>query len=121
MTQENNGSVTVTAVMQDPTPSFLSDELNIKRLAKLISNSSKDAVDVLVKLLESEDEKMRYQAATKLIEIDIEVKKIISQDQMQRLIAEIKLVRGITEKKIQVEDDQKKRPLVDFSTIRSVG
>lgn len=122
MSTENNGSVSVTVVTKDDNPSFLDDKVDLKKLAREISKASKEAVDVLVKLLESTDEKVRMQAAIKLLEFDIDIKKAISQDQMQRLIAEIKLNRQSNTKVIDVENDEerKKRPIVDFSTIKVI-
>lgn len=120
MQDSNMNSVTVTAVVQEQNPSFLTDEVQLKKLAKALSSASKEAVDVLIKLLGSQDEKVRMQAAMKLIEYDIDVKKAISQDQMQRLIAEIKLARGGSTTKQLTATQESNRPLVDFSTIREV-
>jgi HEAT repeat protein len=118
---ENKGSVTVTAVMQPDSQSFLKDELQLKKLSKELSKATKEAIEVLVKLLESTDEKVRMQAATKLLEFDIDVKKALSTDQMQRLIAEIKLNGGGT-KKLELDDESggKQKVVVDFSNIRSI-
>jgi HEAT repeat protein len=120
MSDNNSGSVVVTAVMQHPTQSFLDDKIDLKKLSKDLSKASKEAVEVLLKLLESKDERVRMTAATKLLEFDIDVKKIVSQDQMQRLIAELKLNRAANVKTIGVDEDEKQRPLVDFYTVREV-
>lgn len=114
-----SNSMTITAVVQENNPSFLDDEVQLKKLARELSKASKDAVDVLLSLLTSKDERVRMTAATKLIEFDIDVKKAISNDQMQRLIAEIKLNRQSTTKQLTAEEENK-RPIVDFSTIRTV-
>ena len=114
-------SMTITAVVQEKNPTFLDDEVQLKKLAKQLATASKEAIDVLLELLKSKDERVRMQAAMKLIEFDIDVKKAISQDQIQRLIAEIKLNRGGGLQQLQAGEEQsKKRPIVDFSTIRSV-
>lgn len=118
-----SNSVTITAVVQEKNPSFLDDEVQLKKLAKELSKASKEAIEVLLALLSSTDEKVRMTAAMKLIEFDIDVKKAISQDQMQRLIAEIKLNRqaGIKQLTAEEEEEQKKvKPIVDFTTIRAV-
>lgn len=114
--------LTITAVVQERNQSFLDDEIKLKKLDRELSKASKEAIDVLVSLLSSTDERVRMTAATKLIEYDIDVKKAISQDQMQRLIAEIKLNSGATTKQLTAEGEQgqKKRPVVDFSTIKQV-
>lgn len=114
-----SNSMTITTVVQEKTDSFLDDEVQLKKLAKELSKASKEAIDVLLKLLESKDERVRMQAAMKLIEYDIDVKKAISADQMQRLIAEIKLNRGVTSTKQLVATEEKKRPVVDFDRIRT--
>jgi hypothetical protein len=122
MTTENGGSVQITAVMQEQNTSFLLDEVQLKKLAKEISKTTKPAIEVLIKLLESKDEKIQMQAATKLLDLEVEIKRLISQDQMQRLIAEIKLNRGVANTKLlkASEEETKKRPMVDFATIRQV-
>lgn len=118
--QDENGSVTVTAVVQD-TPSFLTDEVQLKKLSKELGKATKEAIDVLLAMLKSKDEKIQMQAAIKLLEFDIDVKKAISQDQMQRLIAEIKLARQGNQKQIPVGGDGGgNKPIVDFHTIREV-
>ena len=117
-----NGSSTVSLVVetQPELPSFLDDKIDLKKLAREISKATSAAVDVLVKLLESKDEKVRLTAATKLVEMQVAVAKEISADQMQRLIAEIKLVRAPTKKLIDAKDDTNK-PLVDFGQIRQIN
>lgn len=122
---DNNGSTLnlVVETQEEPLPSFLAEKIDLKRLAREIGKASGTAVEVLVKLLESKDEKVRLQAATKLVELQVQVQKEISSDQMQRLIAEIKLVRGGGKKTlVQVGDGTggKKPPIVDFSQIRQL-
>lgn len=121
MSDNTSGSVAVTVVMQDTTQSFMDDKIDLKKLSKELTKASKEAVEVLLKLLESKDERVRMAAATKLLEFDIDVKKIVSQDQMQRLIAELRLNRAANKvKTIGVDEDEKQRPLVDFYTVREV-
>lgn len=121
MKNDKGSTVNLVVETQPPIPSFLDDKLDLKALAKKITGATGDAVDALVKLLESKDERVRLQAATKLVEFQVQVAKEISADQMQRLIAEIKLVRGPVQKLIPAEGENKpKRPLVDFATIRTI-
>jgi hypothetical protein len=125
MTQ-NNGSVSVSVVTKEENPSFLNDKVKLDKLSKELSKVSKEAIDVLVTLLASSDEKVRMQAASKLLEFDIDVKKAMSNDQMQRMIAEIKLNRQPQTKLVPLSQDEeeeqrKNRPVVDFTTIRSIA
>jgi GTPase Era involved in 16S rRNA processing len=89
-------------VVQPDTPSFLSTSVDLKKLLRAVSKESAKAIDVLVKLLESKDEKTRLTAATKLLEFQVTVADKISQDQMQRLIAQGKVswCRWVVNKKI---------------------
>jgi hypothetical protein len=99
-------------------PSFVLDSIDLKQLQSNLKRVSKAAVDVLIKCLESEDEKMRMQAAKMLLEFQITVAKEISADQMSRLIAEVKLSRN-PQGRI-AEGDKPQAPLVDFDNIREV-
>jgi plasmid stability protein len=119
MEPDDKGSVVV--ALQVKKHSFLDDEVQLKKLSRELSKASKDAIDVLVEMLQSEDKRMKMQAAIKLLELDVEVKKTISQDQLQRLIAEVKL-SGTGSKTLEIEDgsERKNRPIVDFSNIRSI-
>lgn len=122
MDNKNNGSVTVTVALQEKKQSFLADEVQLKQMGKSLSKASKTAIDVLVQMLDSQDEKTRMTAAIKLVEFDIDVKKAISADQMQRLIAEVKLNGSGGSKTLEIEEaERKKRPIVDFSNIRAIG
>lgn len=118
MEPENSGSVTVALQVKKNT--FLDTEIDLKRLSRELSKASKDAVEVLVKMLESKDVRLQMQAAIKLLEFDIDVKKAIAQDQIQRVIAEIKLSGGGS-KTLELADGDKKKPIVDFGTIRSIS
>jgi HEAT repeat protein len=121
--QNSNQSLTVTAVVKEQTTSFLSDELQLKALAKALSKLNKETINVLEDLLKSKDERVRMQVAFKLLDLEVDVKKVISQDQMQRLIAEIKLNQASTTKQLtaEQEDKNKNRPIVDFTTIRTIS
>lgn len=120
--KENNGStVNLVVETQPELPSFLDDKLDLKRLARDITRHSSAAVDALVALLGSKDEKIRLSAATKLVEFQVQIAKEISADQMQRLIAEIKLVRAPKQKLVEADSPGQNRPLVDFGTIRQIS
>lgn len=119
MNEDKGSTVSLVVETQPDLPSFLDDKIDLKKLAREISKATSTAVDVLMKLLDSKDERVRLEAAKKLVEFQVQIAKEISADQMQRLIAEIKLVRAPTQKLVPA-DEGKKRPLVDFSTIREV-
>ena len=116
MEPEKSGSTTVALQVKKRT--FLEDEIQLKVLSRELGRASKDAVAVLVKALESKDQRIQMQAAVKLIEFDVEVKRAISSDQIQRVIAEIKVGGG--SKTLELEDGNKKKPIVNFNEIRSI-
>jgi len=118
MEPENSGSTMVALQVKKHT--FLDDEVQLKKLSRDLGKASKDAVDVLIKMLESTDVRLKMQAAIKLLEFDIDVKKAISTDQIQRVIAEIKINGASGSKSLELEDSKKLRPVVDFSTIRTI-
>lgn len=125
MSDGNGSAVSLVVESQPDLPSFLDDKIDLKKLARDIAKGTSKAVEVLISLLESDktDEKIKLQAASKLIEFQIQISKEISADQMQRLIAEIKLVRQPKQRLIDAPDggDGKPlRPVVDFHTIREV-
>lgn len=117
MEPESIGSTTVALQVKKRT--FLDDEVQLKALSRELGKASKDAVAVLVKMLQSPDVRLQMQAAVKLLEFDIDVKKSVSSDQIQRVIAEIKM-NGPGTKTLELEDGGKKKPMVDFATIRSI-
>lgn len=121
MNDEKGSTVSLVVETKPELPSFLDDKIDLKRLAREITRASSTAVEVLVKLLESKDEKVRLAAATKLVDLHVSVAKEISHDQMQRLIAEIKLVRAPTQKLVEAGSGGPSRPLVDFGTIREIA
>lgn len=120
MQNNSTNPVTVNAVVIEQNTSFLTDEVQLKALAKSLSKLNKETLNVLEDLLKSKDERVRMQVAFKLLDLEVEVKKAISHDQMQRLIAEIKLNNGSTTKQLTAEQENK-RPLVDFSTIQQIN
>ena len=118
MEPENNGSITVALQVKKLT--FLEEEVQLKKLSRELSKSSKDAIDVLVLMLQNKDDRIKMQAAIKLLEFDIDVKKAISSDQIQRVIAEIRLNGSSGSKTLELESEKAKRPIVDFSRIREI-
>jgi hypothetical protein len=112
--------LTTEVMVPAESPSFLVSSLDLKPVLKRLSAQSKAAIDVLVKLLESKDERTRMSAATKLLDFQVQIAKEINADQMQRLIAQVKLGSDAGGKSpLLVPED--KRPLVDFTTIREIS
>lgn len=98
--------------------SFTQDEIKLKKLLKALDKASVEAVDVLLKCMHSEDEKIRLTAATKLLDFHIDVTEKINADKIQRMVAEIKLVKNTNGK--LVEDNTQQRPVLDFTRIQDV-
>lgn len=110
-------------VMQPDATNFLDSPVDLKKLLRAVSKESAKAIDVLVKLLESKDEKTRLTAATKLLDFQVQVADKISTDQMNRLIAQVKMrAMGGPQKLVPLEDggDKPQKPLVDFGTVREI-
>lgn len=96
--------------------SFLSSGIDLKRLLRDVAKQSRPAVEALVELLGSKDEKVKLAAAKALLELNINVATAINDDQLKRLIAETKIGNG---PKRLVEADSN-APLVNFEDIREV-
>jgi len=100
--------------------SFTQDEIKLKKLLKALDKASIEAVDVLLKCMHSEDEKIRLTAATKLLDFHIDVTEKINADKIQRMVAELKLVKGGSNGRLVESDEGSKRPIVDFTTVRTL-
>jgi endonuclease III len=85
----------------------------LSKVLKALTAESQDAVDILVKLMNSKttDDKTRLAAASKLLDLQRQVAADLNQDELQRLIANVKF-GGPTQ--LEVEDDS---PQIDFSTV----
>lgn len=97
--------------------SFLTTNLDLKRLLKATTKQQKIAIDTLVKLCASEDHAVALKAARALVEFQIQVAKEINEDQLKRLIAELKVANN---PKTLVPEDKKKRVTVDFNNLIEV-
>lgn len=98
--------------------SFTQDEIKLKKLLKALDKASVEAVEVLLKCMHSQDEKIRLTAATKLLDFHIDVTEKINADKIQRMVAEIKLVKSTNGSLVPI--DESKRPVVDFTTVRTL-
>jgi hypothetical protein len=116
-------------VTQEENPSFLKDKIQLQKLLKDLNKASKEALEILVNIMETtKDEKLKAQCAKDILQFTIATNKEVNADQMQRLIAEIKLNRAPQGKLIPLNDPEDvssgkgvgDRPVVDFSTVRSL-
>lgn len=98
-------------------PSFTETPVDLKKLQRDIAKHGKPAIDALVSLLDSKDEKTRLTAATRLLEFQVAIAKEINGEQLQRLIAQVKLTLAGGKKSLYPGEDDN-TPLVDFTTIR---
>lgn len=116
-------TTSATIMVVKPEPSFLDDTVDLKKLLKALTKPSAKAIETLVKLLESKDERTQLTAAKALIEMQVQVADKISADQMQRLIAQVKLKQpsGTLVPLGTEGGTQKQRPLVDFGNIREIA
>lgn len=96
--------------------SFLSGGVDLKRLLRDVAKQSKPAVEALVELLKSQDERIKLTAAKALLELNVNVASTINDDQLKRLIAETKLGQGTK----QLLDVDAGYPVVNFSQIQEV-
>jgi HEAT repeat protein len=108
---ESNGAPQVVEVQ-----SFLSTGIDLKRLLRDVAKQSRPAVEALVELLKSQDEKIKLAAAKALLELNINVATAINDDALKRLIAETKIGNG-PKRLMDVDSDG---PLVNFHEIREV-
>lgn len=86
----------------------------LSKLLKSLTVESQDAVDTLVALMKSEDEKIKLSAATKLLEFQESVSKTIENDALMRVMANAKYGGP---KELEVDDDT---PAIDFSVVQDV-
>lgn len=115
----NNDASGTVQVYTAKEETFLDDgkTLGLKSLRLELKRHSSDAVQALVTLLTDKDTdpKLRYQAATALLELQVKVADKISSDQIARLIAEVRLNPSGT--KQLTSDDT---PTVDFGTVQKI-
>ena len=82
-----------------------------KKLLDILSKESQDAVDALVRLLKSQDEKIVLGAAKAVIELQRDLANDINTDDLQRIIANVKYGGP---KELE-EDDT---PMIDFNSLQ---
>jgi hypothetical protein len=96
---------------------FTEDEIQLRKLLKELDKASKEAVEILLECAKSRDDRVRLQAASKLIEFKIDVTDKINADKIQRMIAELKL-NGKSSNGSLVPTSA--TPVVDFTKIRTI-
>ena len=64
---------------------------NLTKLLRSLTKESESAIETLVELLKSEDERIRLMAAKELIAMQVAVSSEIDRDQIQRLIANARM------------------------------
>lgn len=124
MSDQTDSTGSVAVVLQEENPSFIVGGLDLKKLLRDLSRHSKDAIDKIVALMASKDEKVALAAAKTLLEMQTQVAKDMNTDQLQRLIAQVKLNLGGGKRLIPVKGEDEEdsgKPVVDFTTIRQVG
>lgn len=115
------GSVAV--VLQEENPSFLVGGLDLKKLLRDLAKHSGKAIERLVILMSSQDEKVALTAAKTILEMQTQVAKDMNTDQLQRLIAQVKLNLGGGKRLIPMKGEDEEdsgKPVVDFTTIQAV-
>lgn len=84
-------------------------------LLKLLTRESQDAVNTLSKLMGSQDEKIKLEAAKAVIKFQQDLANDINTDDLQRLISQVKYGGP---QQLDVEEDD--TPSLDFSTVQPV-
>ncbi len=84
------------------------------KLLNSLTAESQDAIEVLVALLKSADEKTRMAAADKLLTFQVQIAENINRDSISRLLLEIK--HGKSDGDFEADDT----PTICFDEIQSV-
>lgn len=89
---------------------------DLTKLLRALSKESDNVVEILLKLMTSESDKIKMAAVAKFFDIQYEVAEAINRDQMQRLLANAKYA-GPKQLGVDEDDDT---PQIDFSEIQKV-
>jgi len=90
---------------------------DLAKLLRSLTKESEDAVGILVTLMKSQDEKLRFQAASKLLDLQRQVAEDINKDNITRTLLESK---NSERSRSLTPEEQDNVPLVDFGTILDV-
>lgn len=88
---------------------------DLAKMLRSMNKESEEALKVLLKLMESTDERIRLESVKLFMTIYKEIANTINDDQMRRLIAAAKFGGPR-----QLEIDEDDTPLVDFNNIQDV-
>ncbi len=105
-----------------PQDNFIKKTHELSSLLKNIEAGSRDAVDVLVNTMNSDDKevplKLKVECADKLLHLQVKIADTISKDQLTRQIASIK-VKGMSAS--LGSEDRPLAPILDMTTIQQIG
>jgi hypothetical protein len=87
---------------------------DLKGILKKLGTESLEAIEVLVTLLKSTDDRIKLSAATKLIDAHVQVSNIVNDDAFKRVLAEAKYPTP-GELTTEEEDDT---PQINFEEIQ---
>lgn len=121
MASEDN--VTTLMVQENPQQvNFLNYKSEFTGILKTLSKASKGAVEMLEKIMaESDDDKLKLQAASKLMEFYVSVADKAQAEHLQRLVSQARLGgQGNTKQLVNAPSDDKPKPIVDFGRIRDL-
>lgn len=94
--------------------------VNKHELKKLLTSFDKEShtvLKVLIKLLDSQDEKIRLDACKLFYSTQLDATKQINDDDLRRLVANAQF-KG--PKELEVDEPEDNTPLVDFTNIQDV-
>lgn len=89
----------------------------LSKLLKSVTDASDDALEVIVKLMKSDDERVAKSAADKILDLRKELEVIINTDEIQRMMLESKN----PDRKGALEDDDDDTPEVDFTEVQQIN
>ncbi len=120
MSAKNDSSLgAVSVTLKEANESFLDGSLDLTSILKNVKKHQKAAIEKLVSLMDSEDQKIAFSAAKSLLDMEIQLSKEMNTDKLQRLIAQAKFSTGSRKTLLSVED-QDDMPIVDFTTIKEI-
>lgn len=125
MADNNSGSTNLVVLTPQNAPDFTKDRIKLQKLLKTLDKASKEAVEVLIKIMNStEDEKLKADCAKQIVNFYIAIAEKVNADAMQRMVAEARLGNG-SKNLIPIgqapADGKPNRPVVNFNEIRDVN
>ena len=93
---------------------FSTGAVDLRSLLRLCKKNQKAAVETLVKLMKSPDDKVALEAAKSLLRLTVDVQKEISSDSLARLVAQAR------SNPVQLPPSGKATPLVNFGSVMRI-